>query len=96
MSSQTLKELSTECRFIKLFYGNEADQLEIELNNFIKDNFIKVISVNCNYLPDPDNNPHRTYLLYTLLYTKLLPGDYNKAWLVKNKEFFDNEIFNND
>ena len=95
-SSLTLFKKSRRCRYVQLFYGINAENLQEEINQFVNDNFIKINKVSCTYLPDPEKNPHRTFILFTVLYSKLLPKEVHRKWQEKNKEFFDSEIFDND
>lgn len=53
---------------IKNFYGNDVDILEIEINDFLVDGKYILDALNVTYLPDPERNPNRTYLLFTITF----------------------------
>lgn len=60
-----------EGKKIKNFYGIDVDKLEEEINDFLIEGIYILDALNVTYLPDPEKNPNRTYILFTITYHSL-------------------------
>jgi hypothetical protein len=53
---------------LKNFYGTNVEDLETEINEFINTNSYILDRAIVTYLPDPEKNPNRTFLLFTIIF----------------------------
>ena len=55
-------------KYIKNFYGITVEEIEKEVNDWCAEENAIIDQIQTTYLPAPDKNPHRTFILFTILY----------------------------